>query len=352
VEEELEMEQTEETEDEEQDVITYQISYYPADYTLRGYLDKFNSKQLIIPEFQRNYVWDQVRASKLIESFLLGLPVPGVFLYKERRTNKLWVVDGQQRIISAVRFFTGTFDENTFRLKKVHPRWEGKTYQELSDAEKLQIDDSVLRATIVQQLDPDDDTSIYYVFERLNTGGMNLNPMEIRKCVYFGSYFTLLERLNLLNHWRSIIGTTKPDKRYRDIELILRVRALTELWDVYEKPMKGFLNTFMSSKNKLHDKELEKIIQETESDFTNTCKFVVETLGERPFHLKNRLNYAVLDSVMAAASIAFKKNIADFPKRFSALKDNNDYIQACSISTSDEKVLKERFDFATKILAG
>ncbi|HIH8983294.1 TPA: DUF262 domain-containing protein [Serratia marcescens] len=95
---------TEDYED-EQDISVYQISSYPADITLKGYLDKWDGKQLIIPEFQRNYVWDQVKASKLVESFLLGLPVPGVFLYKNKGSNKLSVIDGQQRIISAIRFF-------------------------------------------------------------------------------------------------------------------------------------------------------------------------------------------------------------------------------------------------------
>ena len=91
--EEWEFEKTEESEAEEQDVFNYQISSYPADITLKGYEDKWDKRQLTIPEFQRNYVWDQVKASKLIESFLLGLPVPGVFLYKDRTTNKLAVID-------------------------------------------------------------------------------------------------------------------------------------------------------------------------------------------------------------------------------------------------------------------
>src|SRR5688500_10090227 len=95
--EKWEIEQTETPEQEEQDIITYQIASYTTDLTLSGYLDKWKSKQLYVPDFQRGYVWDQVRASKLIESFLLGLPVPGVFLYKERKSNRLQVIDGQQR---------------------------------------------------------------------------------------------------------------------------------------------------------------------------------------------------------------------------------------------------------------
>ena len=86
---------TEEPSDEEQDQLRYEISYYPSDMTLKGYQDKWDAQQLVIPDFQRAYVWDQIRASKLVESFLLGLPVPGVFLYRERTTNRLLVIDGQ-----------------------------------------------------------------------------------------------------------------------------------------------------------------------------------------------------------------------------------------------------------------
>lgn len=248
-----EFDKTEESEEDEQDVIAYQINYYPADLTLKGYLDKWKSGQLKIPPFQRSYVWDQVKASKLIESFLLGLPVPNVFLYKERETNKLQVIDGQQRILSAIRFFKNEFDEKIFRLKNVHQKWNGKTYEQLDEADRFQLDDTVLRATVVQQLDPDDDSSMFHIFERLNTGGINLNPMEIRKCVYSGRYFSLLEELNPLNEWRKLIGQPKLDKRLRDTELLLRVLALSNSWADYKKPMKRFLNGHLAAYRNLKD---------------------------------------------------------------------------------------------------
>ena len=100
--------------DEDVETKVYQITAYPADLTLRGYLDKSVAEQLLIPDFQRKYVWDQKRASKLIESFLLGLPVPGVFLYKNKGSNKLSIIDGQQRILSSVRFFQNPLEEKIF----------------------------------------------------------------------------------------------------------------------------------------------------------------------------------------------------------------------------------------------
>lgn len=345
------VEVTEEPEEEEQDVLTYKISYYPADLTLRGYLEKSNNKQLVIPPFQRSYVWDQVKASKLIESFLLGLPVPGVFLYKERDTNKLQVIDGQQRILSAVRFFKNDFDDKSFRLKNVHPKWNGKKYEELDEADRFQLDDTVLRATVVQQLDPDDDSSVFHIFERLNTGGINLNPMEIRKCVYNGTQFSLLEDLNGLDQWRKLIGQPKQDKRYRDAELVLRVLALSHSWMSYKKPMKGYLNGYLAEVKKMKDGSKENFIETTQKQMSKTFEYTLEHLGEKPFHLYGRLNYAAMDSTLVAANIAFTKGITNFRERYENLIADPEFIQWVTKDTSDEKVLSNRIRKAIAILA-
>lgn len=349
--EEWDYDKTEDTEEQEQDVFAYQISSYPADITLKGYLDKWNSGQLTIPEFQRNYVWDQVKASKLIESFLLGLPVPGVFLYKDRKTNKLAVIDGQQRILSSIRYFKNEFDEKIFRLKNVLPRWEGKTYEDLEESDKFQLDDTVLRATVVQQIDPEDDSSIYHIFERLNTGGINLNPMEIRKCVYFGRMFSSLERMNEDENWRKIIAKPNIDKRLRDVELVLRCLALHYDWKSYEKPMKGFLNSFMAKTKKMNDEELEKVISELESKFLSACQKIEGHLVDKPFHLRGRINYAALDSIFNAFAV-MSEVPKDINERYEKLISDKEFIDTATINTSDDKTLYIRFQRALDILVG
>lgn len=337
------IDQTESPEADEQDIFSYQISYYPADFTLKGYLDKQDSGQLVIPQFQRNYVWDQVKASKLIESFLLGLPVPGVFLYKERQTNKLQVIDGQQRILSAIRFFKNEFDEKIFRLKNVNPRWEGRTYKELEEADQYQLNDTVLRATVVQQLDPQDDSSIYHIFERLNTGGINLNPMEIRRCVYFGRFFSFLEDLNQIESWRLLLGKPIVDKRLRDVELVLRVLALSQRYSSYEKPMKRFLNSFMQLHQRMNEQDLTDAIRRQRDSFENACDRIVGALGEKPFHLRGRLNFAVMDSVIAA-TIAYPQVSGDKLKNaFDQLVADHDFVDKATRNTSDEATLQGRF---------
>ncbi|MCX7066226.1 MAG: DUF262 domain-containing protein [Methylococcales bacterium] len=336
--EELSVEDTEELEENEADVISYEITSYPADITLRGYVDKWERKQLIIPEFQREYVWDQIKASKLIESFLLGLPVPNVFLYQDKKTKKQSVIDGQQRIRSVIMFLTG--DSKFKKLKNILPKWQGKTYETLEEADRNQLDDSILRATVIQQLDPDDNTSIYKIFERLNTSSIALNPMEIRKCVYSGKFFSLLEELNNFPEWRLIIGQSKRDKRLKDVDLILRCLALSENWQIYKKPMKAFLNDYMASAKAFDADRLSTI----KNSFEETCKKLNTELGEKPFHLHERLNYAVMDSIFYA--ISKNLHITSIKGIYDSLIAKQEYLNCVKQNTSDVEVLKHRFKLA------
>ena len=344
----LEMDLAEGTEDEERDLTRFEIVSYPSDMTLKVYADKWDAGHLVIPAFEREYVWDQTRASKLIESFLLGLPVPEVFLYRERAAQKFQVIDGQQRILSAIRFFQGRFENREFDLRKVDSRWEGKTFQQLLEREQLQLYDAVLRAVVVQQLAPDDHTSVYHVFERLNTGSVKLSPMEIRKCVYQGDFFALLEELNRNTSWREILGRKDRDKRLRDVELVLRFFAMRHGWEKYEKPINAFLNNFMSTRRSLDKKNLDN----NRDLFERTCDDVVRQLGKKPFHLRrNMLNPGLLDSVMVMMSFAKDEGITDGEERFRALlADPAFHESVLTRSTSDTVTLKQRFRLAHEVM--
>lgn len=348
--EDIEIQETEELEEKEVDSLRYEITSYPSDMTLRVYYDKWKDGQLVIPEFQRKYVWDLVQASKLIESFLIGIPVPGIFLYKEQKTNKLLVIDGQQRIESVGRFFEERFGDRIFQLKNVRSCWEGKTYSELSEPDRYQLQDAILRATVVQQLAPDDHSSVYHIFERLNTGGEKLSPMEIRKCVYSGPFFNLLETLNRLPEWRVIIDKGQEDIRLRDVELVLRVLALHDHWETYDKPMKSFLNQYINKNRAAADVEGNETGKRLKNLFTRMCYIVSTALPTRPFHLRGRLNMGLMDSVMTTCAKLEDKDLLQLPERFKQLLDSADFIETVSVSTSDAVVLKKRFSLAMQFL--
>lgn len=293
---------------------------YPADFTLEILVGKWNKGQITLAEGQRKFVWNQTKASKLIESFLIGLPVPPVYFYQDKDDNNFLVVDGQQRLKSIVYFFSGLFGDpkedevksakkkglpifNLIGLDEKSPYFE-KTYQYLQDKDGSaynKLNNSVLRSFVMKQIFPKDDTSIFQVFERLNTGGMILQPQEIRNCVLYGRFNDLIKELNRHESWRQIVGTKAPDKRMRDIELVLRFLALFYNLDHYDKPMKGFLNTYM--KNNRNPSDVRRA--EFSTLFTRTADTVVRFLGERPFSIHRGLNIAVYDAVFTG----FAKNI-------------------------------------------
>ena len=283
----------------------YQIATYPADYTLEVLYQKWQAGDIRIPDFQRGFVWKQVQASKLIESFLVGLPVPAIFLYNEHKSQRYFVIDGQQRLKSVFHFFEGFFglpvrgQRQVFTLKGLDgaSRFHERGFEDLQEPDQRRLKNAVLRAFIVQQMDPNDDTSMYHIFERLNTGGTLLANQEIRNCVYHGRFVKFLEDMNRSESWRSILGNQEPDRRRKDMELLVRFFAMRDL-TAYTKPMKDFLSKFMR-KNK---NPADEVLQYNRELFDKTCKAVVETLGEKPFHVRAGLNSAVFDAVMVAFS--------------------------------------------------
>ena len=186
---------------------TYSITSYGADYPVDSLVNRLRDNKIRIPDFQRGYVWSVTQASRFIESLLLGLPVPGIFLSRDMDSADLLVIDGQQRLKSLLYFYDGYINERVFRLKDVQDRFEGKTYKELDADDRQRLDDSIIHATIVKQDEPsEDNSSIYLVFERLNTGGLQLQPQEIRSAIYSGSFAALLKELNDLPAWRNVYG--------------------------------------------------------------------------------------------------------------------------------------------------
>ena len=345
-----------EVDDRESSLPSYDILAYPADYTLEVLVDKWRKGQIIIPKFQRQFIWTQTQASKLIESFLIGLPIPPVFLFSDGKSHKLLVIDGQQRIKSIAYFFEGYFGEEedtkrkVFRLtglsdESIHG---GLTYNELASKDPAtfaRLNNSVLRAIITQQINPSDDTSIYHIFERLNTGGIQLSPQEIRNCVHRGSFIDRLVEVNKYKNWRTIFGRPHPDKRQRDVELIIRFLALHDDIGNYRKPMKSFLNSFTAKHSNADNEQL----WHCESLFRKTVDTVAEYLGEKPFHIYSGLNAAVFDSVFVAIA-QLDKIPVDLEQRYRNLIVDSRYSECVSAGTTETNIVPRRIELAYQAL--
>ncbi|BCH58620.1 hypothetical protein RvVAR0630_12440 [Agrobacterium vitis] len=340
---------TVEPEDESSSGNLYSISSYGVDHNVEGLVKRISNEQYYIPPFQRKYVWSQNDASRFIESLLLGLPVPGLFLYKEQESPKHLVIDGQQRLKSLQKFYTGTFGEKKFRLTGLKSRWNDLSYEELTEDDKLRLDDAIIHATIFKQDTPTDSMdSVYEVFERINTGGMKLSPQEIRTCVAHGQFNSLLFELNEDINWRSVFGV--KSMRLKDVEMVLRFLSFYENRENYQRPMKAFLTNFMS-KNKNISSERSDIFKDI---WVNLNKLTVVSLGPKPFRPGGRaLNAAFWDCFMVAAAKEMKQHSeSDFIKLLKSAYDllvkNEEFLKSISSSTADDENIKTRFRIASE----
>jgi uncharacterized protein with ParB-like and HNH nuclease domain len=340
--------------DSESTPVEFDISTYPADYTLEVLYQKWKSEDIVIPKFQRGFVWKINQASRLIESFMLGLPVPQIFIYTDPEQKSL-IIDGQQRLKSIFFFFEGYFGEQDksgrrkiFKLEGIgeKSKWLNKTFNDFTDPDKRKLKDTVLRAIIVKQLNPDDDTSITHIFERLNTGGTLLKNQEVRNCVYWGKLNDLLLELNAYPAWRKILGKPNYDSRQKDVEFILRFISLYHLSDKYTKPMKDFLSTFMKKNRNPSD----EFIEQERTLFHSICDLIIELLVEKPFHPRGALNASVFDSVFLAFSKHPNACPRDIKDRYKKLMLDKEFDKFTRSSTTDVEIVKKRSEIAEKIL--
>jgi len=270
--------------------------------------------ELIKPELQRNYVWDKSEASRFIDSILLKLPVPSIFLAKQDNETLL-IIDGYQRLKTVYDYVHGLFskDNKIFRLsntEKINNRWRGKAFSELSDTEQRRIKNTTIHSIIFVQTHPhNNNTGMYQVFERINTSGRTLYPQEIRNCVYQGDMNDLLFELNEHPNWRKCFGSQYPDPRMRDMEYILRYLALSEM-DIDTITTKSIslkkeLNLFMGINRNFN--EIKKA--EFSNKFKQNIDLIYGQFGKNSFHnlsqttenrFANKFNPTIYDSFMLA----------------------------------------------------
>lgn len=265
-------------EEEENLIGEYEIITTPNDFNIKTIFDFIESGMIKIPGFQRNYVWDIKQASKLIESIIIGLPVPQIFLYEEGR-NKFLVIDGQQRLMSIYYFIKQRFprikkrtelrrifdsrgkipseilDDDTYfadfnlvlpgKLPNQRNTLNGLDYSTLNEEYRTAFDLRPLRNVVIRQMHAHNDNSaIFEIFNRLNTGGVNLSPQEIRMSLYHSDFYAMVSRVNTRPEWRRLIGLAEPDLYMKDLEFLLRSFAMLIKGESYTPSMARFLNSF------------------------------------------------------------------------------------------------------------
>jgi uncharacterized protein with ParB-like and HNH nuclease domain len=349
----------------------YNINSWGADLSFREIVQRYKDGDIIKPEMQRNYVWDKAEASRFIDSLLLGLPVPSIFFAK-KKDEKMLIVDGYQRIMTVSDYIESKIfrkDGKPFKLtnsKKINARWRGLTFDQLSELERRKIRNTTIHCIIFVQLHPkENDTSMYQVFERINTSGRTLLPQEIRNCVYQGNLNTLLIELNKDRKWRKLYGLKDPDSRMRDIEFILRFFAIADRkWKSNETKqisLKKFLNDYMG--NIKFDNE--SILTKYKNTFLNTMHFIHDNIGLDAFQnisqsdpnlFSGKFNPTVFDSISIATKIALHKNmkldVTDLHRKRKKLLNNTKYQDLLRIRTTNENRISKRISLSLKTLYG
>ncbi len=245
----------------------FRIVIEQARYPL-GNLNQIFESHILSPKYQRGRVWDNKRKSKLIESFLINIPVPPIFLY-EYEFSQYEVMDGQQRVSTILEFFN---DEFKLEGLEFFSDLNGKSYSDLSENNQSSIKRRYLSATILLKETTKEKTEEslmkQLVFERLNTGGMELNKQEIRNALYPGKFNDLLLELSNNERFNSLWSFKDEEKiRMIDCELILRFFAYkSAVHNKIANSIQSILDSYMMIGTSFGDEEiaiLKELFEET-----------------------------------------------------------------------------------------
>lgn len=305
------------------------------------------------PEYQRNYVWDNKKASMLIESIILNVPIPVIYVSQEEDDS--WsVIDGLQRLHSLKRFFDGKFRLSGLEILSELNKQDINT---LNQKALRMLKNGLLRVIMITH---DSNEEIKYdVFMRLNTGSVHLTEQELRNCLYRGTLNVLLRDMSYNKEWQVLLGLKEPHKRMADRELALRFLAICQGWDVERKQIKGykgrmkvFLNDFMSQHQNINEKDKTKL----HNLFNETVNKVTKVYGYDAFRLssisrskESAINRALMDILMLSSSQHSLEDLEKNKERinsclYSLIHENTDFANSLKIGTSDTKVITYRLE--------
>lgn len=338
------------------------VTYQGTDFDAEGLVRRLNRQDIVIPSFghgdeevelaafQRSFVWTRPQMDRFIESLLLGFPVPGIMLVQQSDKRYL-VLDGQQRLRTLQAFYNGIHRKQEFALENVAEEFKGLTYKTLDPGQKRVLDNSFIQATIVKtDGTAESREAVYQIFERLNSGGTQLTPHEIRIALYPGPFVDFLGELNEIQSWRNIYGSVSP--RVRDHELLLRVVALYISSGEYFRPLKRFLNSFLG-----RHRSLTKLPADDLRERFTEAITALDEAGAREYLRppRARLNVATFDALMVGAMrrLAATGSISaeDVKAAIDVLRDDADFAEATSTQTDTEENVRNRLRIATAALA-
>ncbi|QHC88718.1 DUF262 domain-containing protein [Pseudomonas chlororaphis] len=348
-----------------------------SDFLLPQIIDFVNQKKWmnLQPEYQRRQVWDRKKKSQFIESLLMNLPVPPVFLF-EPEYSRYEVMDGQQRLSAIVAFYT-----NRFKLSGLEywPELNGFQYDDLPPLIQRGLDRRRLSAVVLQSnaLKEDYDDLRKIVFERLNTGGQKLNAQELRNCIYSSSFAKLLVELAGYDSFNDLLGMPRYDdniirgqissdlaenpffKRMIDCELVLRFFAFRKKANI-KGSVKSVLDKCMVANLETDGDELD----EQAADFRTRIDMAKELFGDDAFKIREskkdqeKVSPPYYDAIIIACDRQFSNRAALIKKRVALKKAldaaiaKEDVYELIVGRANTADAIKQRLDLVEKIFIG
>jgi hypothetical protein len=344
------------------------LTLYPADvkiqrdmFSVRELKTEYKEKKLVLaPDFQRELVWTLKQKSELIESILMGIPLPMIYFF-EGDEGIIQVVDGKQRLTSLFEFLDNLYPIS--QSLKILPHLRGKKYSDLEPAEQTKI----ARHQFVTQtiIPPTPDKIKFDIFERVNRKGSMLNNQEMRNALYQGKSTHLLNKLAKNKSFLKATGNGISPTRMKDRYIILRFIAFY-LWREkqlftkkgepveYKSDIDEFVGATMDYINRLDDGSIEQL----EQMFNRVMNIAYKLGGEDVFRIpgnerKRPINMSLLESLgYFFSKIDINKDNNLYKRKIQELLMDKEYMTALTVRIDSSPSVKIRFDKVDTLLTG
>lgn len=322
-------------------------------FSVYEYLRQLDKGKITIqPDFQRNQVWSIQQKSRFIESIILNFPLPPIYL-NETKNSTYIVIDGLQRSTALSQFYKGEY-----KLKGLEalPKYNDFRFKDLPEKLQSKFEDKKLTVFILKPSTPM--VVIYDLFNRINTGGTQLNRQEVRNCIYIGKSTELLRELSEQDYFMQAISNGVSSRRMKDREVILRY--LSFRWFDYENNYTGDMSEYVESAMKAINKMDDEDLIQLKDDFKRVMEWSLKIWRDKNFRIKTKktkgtINIAILESVccyISSKSDDFLKiNQIKIRRNYNHLIKDESYLNAVTVSTNSKTKVFDRFRLANEHLS-
>ncbi len=336
------------------------VDYNTLEYPIEVLVDKYSTgkdkdeNELFIPDYQREMTWDDDRQSKFIESVLLGLPIPYIFVADVSESEdlaRLEIIDGTQRIRTLYNFINNKLKlTNLEKLKSLN----NFTFNDLPLSRQRRFKRTTIR--MIQLTEEADEEIRRDLFERINTGSIELNEMEKRRGSKPGKFLNLIEHLSKLEQFRNLCSFTETEIKKRDPqEFVLRFFAFLNNYNNYSgRKVHEFLDDYLEQENKSDSLDIDAMQNEFSSMLNFMEKYFPDALHiyrktKQRYEPTTRIKF---ESITVGVALALRENSELIPKSTSFL-DSQEFKDCTKSdgSSSQNKVIR-RIEYVRDRLLG